>query len=201
VTTTDTGASAEHTIDQANGCVASLAQPSASIAAAGGSGSVDVTLSDPSCPWSARSNAPFVTGVTPSGTGSATVAFTVAAQDGPARTGTIAIAERTFTVEQASGCVVEVSQPDDYLPFSGKDTFKVRTAVGCRWMTAANAPWVHDVTPSGTGAGKIAFSYDGNPGAPRSTSITVRSLDSGATADHGIRQGGCFIPSLLGGCP
>lgn len=83
-------------------CSFSISPTSASVAAAGGSGTVSVTATA-GCTWSAISNATFIT-VTggASGTGNGTVSYSVAANTATtSRTGTITIAGQTFTVTQA----------------------------------------------------------------------------------------------------
>jgi hypothetical protein len=52
------------------------------------------------CAWTATSNNPFITGVTPSGTGTGTVSYGVTANLGAARSGTITAAGLTHTVNQ-----------------------------------------------------------------------------------------------------
>jgi uncharacterized protein (TIGR03437 family) len=68
--------------------------------AAGGSGSIQVNAAAP-CKWTAVSNANWLTltaGAT--GTGNGTVNYTVAANPGATRTGTLTVAGQTFTVTQ-----------------------------------------------------------------------------------------------------
>ena len=85
-------------------CTYALSATSASFAEAGGSGSVNVT-SVAGCPWTATSNASWITinSGTP-GSGNGTLNFTVAANTGLARTGTITVAGQTFTVNQSVAC-------------------------------------------------------------------------------------------------
>ena len=83
-------------------CSFSISPTSASVAAAGGSGTVSVTATA-GCTWSAVSNSSFIT-VTggASGTGNGTVSYSVAANTlTTSRAGTITIAGQTFTVNQA----------------------------------------------------------------------------------------------------
>ena len=70
-----------------------------------GSGGGTVTVTNgASCAWTATSNATWITIASgASGTGNGTVTFSVAANSGVARTGTLTIAGGTFTVTQASG--------------------------------------------------------------------------------------------------
>jgi Zn-dependent metalloprotease len=83
-------------------CTFSISPTSASVAAAGGTGTVGVTATA-GCTWSALSNSAFIT-VTggASGTGNGTVSYSVAANTATtSRNGTITIAGQTFTVTQA----------------------------------------------------------------------------------------------------
>jgi len=79
-----------------------VAPTSQTIDSSGGNGGpVNVTTTS-GCTWTAVSNALWIT-VTSGSTGkqgNGTVAFTVAANDGGARTGTLTIAGQTFTVSQ-----------------------------------------------------------------------------------------------------
>jgi len=79
-------------------CSYSIDPTSASYPAGGGGASVNVTAPT-GCLWAATSNAAWITGGT-SGSGNGTVTYSVAANSGPARTGTMTIAGQTFTVSQ-----------------------------------------------------------------------------------------------------
>jgi Zn-dependent metalloprotease len=83
-------------------CTYSISPTSASVAAAGGTGSVSVTATS-GCSWTAVSNSSFIT-ITggASGTGNGTVTYSVASNTAStSRTGTLTIAGQTFTVTQA----------------------------------------------------------------------------------------------------
>jgi hypothetical protein len=85
------------------GCSYSIDPISASLGAGAGSGSVSVTAGS-GCNWTATSNAAWITitsGSTGSGNGS--VNYSVQANTGSARQGTLTIAGHTFTVNQAAG--------------------------------------------------------------------------------------------------
>jgi hypothetical protein len=84
-------------------CTMSISPTSASVSSTGGSGSVAVTASAPSCAWTAVSNAAFLTVTTgTSGTGTGTVGYSISSNQGPSRSGTITIAGLTYTLHQAS---------------------------------------------------------------------------------------------------
>ncbi|MDX2044310.1 MAG: M12 family metallo-peptidase [Acidobacteriota bacterium] len=89
---------------QGGSCSYSLGSTSQNFSAAGGNGSVNVTAPN-GCAWTATSNVGWVTinSGTP-GNGNGTVQFTVAANGGVARNGTMTIAGQTFTVMQATNC-------------------------------------------------------------------------------------------------
>lgn len=82
-------------------CAYSISSTTATVGAAGGTGSVSVTALS-GCAWSATSNAPWIT-ITAgaSGNGNGAVSYSVAVNTGTAlRTGTMSIAGQTFTVTQ-----------------------------------------------------------------------------------------------------
>lgn len=95
---------ANGTIVKRDLCAFTLSAATTSIAAAGGSGSVNVTTTA-GCSWTATSNANWITINSGSpGSGNGTLNFTVAANTGLARTGTLTIAGQTFTVNQSVAC-------------------------------------------------------------------------------------------------
>ncbi len=85
------------------GCTFALAPPTAAVGASGGSGSAAVTASSGSCNWAAWSNVAWITVTgTGVGVGSGPLPYTVAANPGPARSGTITIqGGQIHTVNQA----------------------------------------------------------------------------------------------------
>ena len=101
-TGTITIAGQTHTVTQAPGCAYTLSSASANAPAAGASGLV-LVFSASFCAWTATSNASWIT-VAPSagGTGFGGVKYTVAANSGGARSGTLTAAGQTFAVSQAA---------------------------------------------------------------------------------------------------
>jgi Putative binding domain, N-terminal len=86
-----------------NFCVLMIQPQQIAVPNAGGSFGVQVTSNQPGCPWTtAQSNNAFIT-ITNGGSGSGTggVMFTVAANPGAARTGTLTVAGATVTVTQS----------------------------------------------------------------------------------------------------
>ena len=80
-----------------------LSPASANVSASGGSGTITVTAPSSTASWTAVDNTPAwitLTGAV-SGTGSGTVGYQVDANQGIARTGTLTVANLTFTITQA----------------------------------------------------------------------------------------------------
>lgn len=162
------------TVNQANGCTASLSPSSLSVAAAGTTSSFTITMSAPACTWTASSPSGFVTGVTASGTGTSSVAFTVAANSGPARSGSIIAGGSTFAISQASGCTASLGSSSANATSSGGSSSVALTmsASTCPWTATSNASWL-SVTSSGTGSGSVAYTAAANSAGPRTGTLTI----------------------------
>ena len=86
-----------------NSCPATVAPTSVSPGAGGGSYTVSVTVGS-TCPWTAGSNSGFISVTSgASGRGNGSVGFSVSANTGTARTGSLSIAGQTVSVSQAAG--------------------------------------------------------------------------------------------------
>jgi hypothetical protein len=99
-TGTITVAGRTSTVSQAAGCEYQLSPSDQTVSAGGGSGAIEVTA-PAGCAWTSRSNAAWISvqsGVT--GTGSGRVEYRVEPNSGGSRTGSISIANQTFTVTQ-----------------------------------------------------------------------------------------------------
>jgi hypothetical protein len=104
------------------------------------------------------------------------VAFTVAANTATAaRSATLTIAGKAFTVTQAAAaCVFTVSPLTLTLSgFADSGTISVTTQTGCTWVSASSASWI-TLTGSGSGNGTAAYSTALNTDtAPRTATLTV----------------------------
>ena len=164
-------------IHQGSGCAYSIS-PSGNnnASSSGASGTINVTVGT-GCTWTAASNNSWITitsGATGSGTGSA--GYSVAANTGLARDGSITIANASFAIHQGSGCTYSISPGGISFPASGTSSgsFSVTAGSGCSWGPAtAGASWVTITSGSGAGNGSVTFSVARNAGAPRNTTITV----------------------------
>src|SRR5579872_5274652 len=126
-------------------CTFSINPVSDSESAAAGSGSIAVTASDPTCAWTAMSNVPWLTiAGGSSGTGSGRVAYTLAANTDAARTGTMTVAGKTFTMSQAAaGCSYSLSPASQSVDSGGgSGSFTVATGSWCSWNAAAGTNWI-----------------------------------------------------------
>ena len=164
-------------------CNTAISPSSQNVPAAGGSGSISVE-SQGVCEWSAVSNASWITVTSGSpGRGNGVVTFTVAANAGAARTGTISLANRSFTVSQAAGaapptppaCTYTIAPQSQTVPSgAGPGTVNVTTTAACAWTAVSNAPWLTVTSgAAGTGNGTVAFSVTANTGAARTGTLTI----------------------------
>jgi hypothetical protein len=169
------------TVNQAAGtapCAYSIAPTSQNVDANANTGTVAVTTSA-TCTWTATSGAPFIT-VTAgaSGTGNGSVGFSVAANTGAARSGTLTIANQTFTVNQAAfvaPCTYSIAPTNQNVPaLGGAGTVAVTTTAGCTWTAASNAPWLTITSgAAGAGNGSVGFSAAANVAGARSGTLTI----------------------------
>ena len=151
----------------AAGCTFAISSNSVSVVAAGGTGSTNVT-SGAGCNWSAASNDSWITVTSgASGSGNASIGFSVASNPNTsARTGTLTIATRTFTVSQAaSACSYSLTPTSRAVGSGGANTTtNVTTAPGCAWTAVSNATAWLAITngTSGTGNGTVSLSANTN---------------------------------------
>ena len=184
------------TVAQAAGvapCSYSIAPTSQNVPDTASNGSVAVTATS-GCPWTAASNATWITITAGAGgTGNGSVAFSVAANGGSARTGTLTIAGQTFTVNQAApvtSCTYSIAPASQQIgQLGGNRSVDVTTTAGCAWTATSNAVWITITNgASGTGNGTVTFAVAVNLGGSRSGTLTI----AGQTAT--VQQAG-----LIGG--
>ncbi|HET7697019.1 MAG TPA: BACON domain-containing carbohydrate-binding protein [Vicinamibacterales bacterium] len=196
-TGTLTIAGATFTVTQAGVvCTYSISPSSQSFTAAGGSGASTVAAGS-GCAWTAASNASWVT-VTggASGSGGGVVGFSVAANTATtARSATLTIAGKTFTVTQANAaCSYSIAPTSQsFAAAGGTGSSAVTAGSGCAWSATSNAAWV-TVTNGGTGSGSggVGFSVAANTSTlARTGTLTIAgstfTIDqAGATCSHSV---------------
>ena len=176
------------TVVQSQGCTFAISPDTHSVPAAGDDGTVAVSAGA-GCAWTAAANASWISITSGSaGSGNGSVGYRVAATTGPARSATMTIAGRTFTVNQGLGCTFTLSSSSGTQPAAGgSGTFDVRSAAGCAWTSSSNASWL-TVTAGATGDGNATVRYTAaaNPGPQRTGTITA----AGQTFTV-VQDGGC----------
>ncbi|HMZ22283.1 MAG TPA: BACON domain-containing carbohydrate-binding protein, partial [Blastocatellia bacterium] len=175
-------------------CSYAISPASQSFNATGGNGSVNVTAPN-GCAWTAASNDSWITinsGATSSGNGA--VSFTVAANTGGARNGSLLIVGQVFAVSQDSGCTFTISPTSQTLSGgSGSGTVNVTAATGCTWTAVSNAAWLTITAgASGSGAGAVTFTAASNPTTvSRTGTLTIAGQTFSA-----IQAAGSFPPTI-----
>jgi hypothetical protein len=177
-------------------CQFSAAADVVRFSAAGGAGSI--ALASPGgCSWTAASSVSWITVSPRSGSGSATLAFTVSRNVGVARNGVITVAEVAVSISQdsASGdpaptpgpsptpgptpapspCTVTLQPVSTSIAATGgSGSIGVTANAGCQWTATEQATWLTLSNASGAGNGSVGFSVAANPGpAARSATVTV----------------------------
>lgn len=194
------------TVSQAAlGCSYAIDPTTGSFPDTGGHGAFAVHAPG-ACAWSATSGASWISiDGAGSGSGEGSVQFTVAANPGDARTGTIGVGGQTFTVAQAtSPCTFTLNPSSASIGADGGGgSFGVASRDGCSWSAVSGANWITITSGSnGTGAGTVGYSAAPNPNGPRAGVITVGgarfTLMQGAGCTYTIAPGSQTVPSAGG---
>jgi hypothetical protein len=129
-----------------------------------------------------------------SGSGGGSVSYSVAAHVAlTPRSGTITIAESTFTVDQAAAVCSYSVMPSgaSFGAGGGTGSASVAAADGCGWTAISNVPWT-TITSGGSGSGNgvVNYSVAANAG-PGSRSGTMTIAGSTFTVSQSAPAGGC----------
>lgn len=163
------------TVTQGQGCTFDVNPLTHSVAAAGGSVSVNVATGQ-GCPWNIASSAPWITlNGQASRTGSGTVELVVASTNAGARSGTVSIAGRTVTINQLPGCSFTIAPQSAGVSFAGgAGKVTVNGSPGCAWTAVSNAEWIQIASgASGNGNGEVTYTVLPSVGAARSGTLTI----------------------------
>jgi hypothetical protein len=161
-------------------CGYDLAPHTLALPAAGGIGTLNV-IALAGCGWTASSQAPWVqvTSAT-SGSGNGTLTFTVAANDGAVRVGSVTIGGQTFQVTQdaAAGpapCTYSLDVTAQALGSAGGTaSTTVRSGPPCSWTVVSNVPWMSIAgTSTGSGSGPFSINVAANTGSTRIGTATI----------------------------
>jgi hypothetical protein len=161
-------------VSQANGCTYGVAPTARDVGFSGESGAVSVTTAA-GCPWTASSSASWIAVSASSGVGPAQASFTVAANQGPPRTGTLTVASQVVTVNQSSSCTWVMVPPSHVFGSSGGNgNILVIVTGACTWTAASDVDWITlTAGGSGTGNGLVQFIAASNNGPARTGSLTI----------------------------
>ena len=168
-------------------CSSSISPTSVSVAGAASTGSVAVSAVG-TCPWSATSNAAWIT-ITAgaAGTGNGTVSYSVAANNTTSsRTGTMTIAGQTFTLSQSAGCTFSISPSASSVASAATTgSVTVSAGAGCAWTASSSASWITITSgASGAGPGSVGYSVSANTGtAQRTGTLTIAGRTFTVTQD------------------
>jgi hypothetical protein len=168
-------------------CTYTVSPISHSASPLGGISSTAVTTTS-SCAWSANSNVSWLTITSASaGNGSGAVTFTVAANSGSARSGTLTIAGQTFTVDQAGLCSFSINpNTSSFSSKSGSGSVAVTAGAGCTWTAVSNDAWITVTSGAiGSGSGTVGYSVLENLGNDRVGTITIAGLTFAVQQDEG----------------
>lgn len=163
------------TVTQSEGCNYTVTPTNYSVGASGGTQNLAIT-SSAGCPWTAASNADWITVTSgASGTGSGTVTLNVAPLSGPSRSGTATVAGQTVTVMQADGCAFAISPDSQTIASSGgTGSVTVSAGAGCAWSAASAQPWITITSgATGSGNGTVNFTVASTSGPGRSGTMTI----------------------------
>lgn len=161
-------------------CTYTIAPTGHTFAAAGGSGSVGVTVAA-GCGWTAASNALWIRLTSGgSGSGNGTVSYAVDPNmSSTPRSGTMTIAGQTFTVNQAGAvsCAFSISPTRaNFSSSGGPGTVAVTAAAGCDWTASSSESWISITSGSaGSGNGGVTYTvapYSGRAGT-RNGKVTI----------------------------
>jgi DNA-binding beta-propeller fold protein YncE len=111
-----------------------------------------------------------------SGAGSTNVVFSFDLNPGAARSGTLTIAGQTVTVTQGAFTYSLGTAACLEGPTAGSNSVVLAVSPNFGpWTATANAPWLHLslANQGGSGSTNVVFSYDANPGATRTGTLTI----------------------------
>ena len=164
-------------------CTYDLSITSEHFLVGGGTGGVAVTAGS-GCAWTAVSNNPSWISVTSPlggiGTGSGTVSYSVAANSGPPRSGTMTIAGQYFTVNQRGITGITLNSAPNPSTYGESVTFTAFTTVSVPTPTA---------TVDFFDGGTSYLGFGGLSGVPLSASISTSALTAGTHSITAVYSG------------
>lgn len=162
-----------------NACIFNISPSVQAFPFSGGSGSFQINIPT-GCGWTVSTANSFITIDSPTnGVNNATVNLSVAPNAGAARTGLVTITDgvnqRTFQVQQGSGCPTSLAQTNlNFTASGGNGNVAVTAGAGCSWQAVSNVNWVVVTSAQQTGNGAAVFNVLPNPTrSARNASLTI----------------------------
>jgi len=166
-----------HTVTQAGSCSISIAPPSQTVPATGGTATSVTVTAAAGCNWTAVPSQSWLTVASgASGSGNGAVGLSVEANIGPDRSATVSIAGQIHTVSQTSGCTYSLNPTSHTLDMNSQTppAIAVNTTSGCFWTASSNDSWiVVQSGSSGSGPGTVTYLVTANTGSPRTGTLTI----------------------------
>lgn len=166
-----------YTVVQDGSCTYSLNPGSANFNGNGGTGTIRVTAGN-GCTWSPSPAVPWIRITSEqSGSGNGTVAYTVSANPGAAREGSIRIGSQSFSVAQGPGqtqCAVSLSPTAASFGPAGASNAALQVNASCPWTASSDSSWIRILSGgSGSLSGSLSYAVDPNTGPARTGSLSV----------------------------
>ncbi len=157
-----------------------VSSTAATVPSGASTGTIAVTATSPTATWTAVSNASWIAITSgASGKGNQNVGYSIAANTGAGRTGTITVAGIVVTFSQGgAACSYSVSPTSaNVAATAGTYTLQVTAGPACAWTAASNSSFLTIATgKSGTGPGSVSYSAAANTSGSRSGTLTVAGV-------------------------
>jgi hypothetical protein len=170
-------------VSQRAPCRYDLSPANQTVAVSGGAGNLTIATAN-ECAWSAAADVGWISiASSAAGSGNGGVSFTVAANQGEARTGSIVVANQRSIVAQAgvsapATCNTTISPSSQNVGAAGGAGTPVTVSAPstCQWTASSNASWMTVSSgASGTGNGSVTFTVAANTAAERTGTLTIAS--------------------------
>jgi len=155
-----------------------LAITNIQVSASAGSSNVAMTVSPPTVLWTFLTTNAWLHPASTAGMGSTNLTFAFDANLSPnagPRSGTLTVAGRTVTVNQAAATYVLATNLFTLPLSAGSNEVILTVSPGvATWTASTTVPWIHLAVTNGTGSAAIPFTFDPDIGfPPRSGAITA----------------------------
>jgi hypothetical protein len=164
-------------VTQSEGCDYSVTPQRVDLPGIGGTATLTIDTGA-GCSWTAATDTGWIGVSARSGTGPGQLQVSAAQNSSPPRSGTLAVAGRSVTVNQASPCTfVLAPRSADYDANGGGGAILVIVTGGCSWTSVSDAGWIKiTLGESGSGEGLVEFTVAPNTGSARTGFLTIAGL-------------------------